>query len=293
MFQYAAARALSIKDNSSIKIDISGLREQQMPFRQYTDKDIRLLFAQSLGVFDIDYHIASNDEVKSLRGWGDERNITNKIIKHLKLTFNAFPKSLFQETLRHGYDPSLLDKKGDIYLDGLFINPRYFNSIEQVLRKDFTFKVQLGHINSVLARDIVSCNSVSIHVRRGDLANPNVTGNIYPVYGLDYYDKAIAIIRNEVSDPHFYIFSDDPEWVSRNLDYVDNSLMVTHNPIEKGYADLWLMCQCRHNIITNSTFSWWGAWLNKNPAKVIVCPDKWRNDDVDTSSLFLEGWRII
>lgn len=293
MFQYAAAKALAVKTKSFVKLDVSGLKEQQMPFRSYTDSDIMLMLEQSLGAFDIDLNVASDLEVQTLRGWGNERSVANKIKKKIRQKFGMFPATYFQEKKRHAYDTSLFNCTGDVYIDGLFINPRYFDDINWELKKVFQFKPLLDEKNLSVASEIASSDSVSIHVRRGDFANPVATGNIYPVYGRDYYKKAIEIIQEKVFVPKFYIFSDDIEWVSDNLDFIDNRVIVNHNSIDKGYADLWLMSICKHNIITNSTFSWWAAWLNDNPEKVVVCPEKWRNDTTDTSGMLVKDWFIL
>jgi hypothetical protein len=293
MFQYAAARALAIEMKSSLKLDISGLREQQMPFRRYTDRDVMRMLAQSLGVFEIQYEIASKGEVQKLRGWGDERLFLNKIIKKFRYKFNFFPPTLFREKLRYGYDSSIFEVRSDVYLDGFFINPRYFQKIHAVLEKDFVFKNEQIKENLSFSREISVSNSVSIHVRRGDFADAKSTGNIYPVYGQDYYKKAVRLICEKVAKPKFYIFSDDIEWATDNLDFIENSVIVSHNSIDNGAEDLRLMSQCKHNVITNSTFSWWAAWLNRNSEKIVVCPEKWRNDSVDTAGMLANDWIVI
>ena len=293
MFQYAAARALSVKTSSVIKFDISGLKEQQKPFRKYTDDDVKQLLDESLGAFDIDCLVAKDDIIKTLRGWGDERLFLNKIKKKIRRLFGVYPQAYFQEKVRFGYDLSLFRMENKSYIDGFFINPKYFKDIKDILREEFTFKNSQSGENMALSKELASCNSVSVHVRRGDYADPKQTGNLYPVYGREYYEKAVNVIQRCVAEPKFYIFSDDADWVIKNFDFIPNSTIVSHNPIDKGYEDLRLMSQCKHNIIANSTFSWWGAWLNNNPEKKVITPKVWRNDSLDTSDLLEDEWIVL
>lgn len=159
------------------------------------------------------------------------------------------------------------------YIDGYWINEDYFRSIKDDIRKTFIFR-GIDARNDSIAKQMQKCSSVSLHIRRGDyLNNP-----MYAVCDELYYERAIEYIKKMTVAPLFYVFSDDPEW-SRifmkriNADYI----IMDHNVGRESYKDMFLMSQCKHNIIANSTFSWWGAWLNNNKEKIVVCPNIWIN----------------
>lgn len=157
------------------------------------------------------------------------------------------------------------------YFDGCFINFRYFDNVQNDLRKAFGFK-GIDGTNLEWTIRMYHCNSVSLHIRRGDyLKNP-----IYGVCDEKYYEKAITLIIDKVVEPKFYVFSDDTEWCEAfmrklGVDYQ----IISHNSGIDSYKDMYLMTQCKHNIIANSTFSWWGAWLNENNEKIVIAPNKW------------------
>ena len=150
----------------------------------------------------------------------------------------------------------------------------YFKDIESDIRKEFTLKVPLGHAAQAHLNEISSTtNSTSLHVRRGDYVSDEKTNVHHGACDLTYYAKAIEYIKEEVESPTFYIFSDDIEWVKENLK-LENGVYVS-NPEIRDYEELILMSKCSHNIIANSSFSWWGAWLNSNQKKIVIAPKQW------------------
>lgn len=292
MFQYAAARVCSLEMKGNLLIGLTDIQEHQMPFKKaYSDSE-RLRFLEgSLGVFSMNLPIANACDVFRMRGWG-EPTLCNKMLRKIKKICWALPSSCHVEQDCYAFDASLLSMRHDVYMDGFFINPRYFENFEDILRKDFKFSVEFSEKNASFAAEISSSNAVAIHVRIGDYLHNEKIQRIYPAYGQGYYKQAIAHIESKVNDPVYYIFSDHPEWAVANLSFIKNAKIISHNPIEKGYEDLRLMSLCKHNIITNSTFSWWGAWLNPNPDKIVISPKKWING-YDASALLLAGWYVI
>ena len=131
-------------------------------------------------------------------------------------------------------------------------------------------------------------NSVSIHVRRGDYLNGYYFETLGKICDIDYYKRAIALINKEVNDPYFYIFSDDPGYVAENLK-IENATYVDFNRGRDSWQDMYLMSQCKHNIIANSTFSWWGAWLNTNLNKIVIAPNRWFAN-MDNDEIVLPEW---
>ena len=132
---------------------------------------------------------------------------------------------------------------------------------------------------------------MSIHVRRGDYVSDAITQEIHGLSPLEYYAAAIQHIAHVAVQPHFFVFSDDPSWVRQNLHIDYPTTYVEHNTADRNYEDLRLMSLCRHHIIANSTFSWWGAWLGSNRAKMVIAPKRWFNTpDKDTRDLIPRSW---
>jgi hypothetical protein len=153
---------------------------------------------------------------------------------------------------------------------GDFQSEKYFKNIEDIIRKEFTLKKILS------SNPIRDPNAVSIHLRGGDYVKGN-RSNFHGVCGPEYYSDAIALIHTHVDSPHFYIFTDDLPWAQNHIKFPEPFTIISKtnsDPCE----ELVLMSSCKHNIISNSTFSWWAAWLNRNPEKIVIAPRKWFND---------------
>lgn len=191
-----------------------------------------------------------------------------------------------QNSQNYNYEANVL-KIDDGYLDGYWQQEDYFKLIRDELLNDYKFNSVSGiELKNML--DIIEKNeSVSIHIRRGDYANSSIYDNIA---NLEYYNEAINIIKSKVVNPVFFIFSDDIEWVKENMK-ISNSYIINFNRGLDSYKDMFLMSKCKHNIIANSTFSWWGAWLNINNNKIVIRPNKFLNTEVDGSTICnAEGW---
>lgn len=177
-----------------------------------------------------------------------------------------------------------------VWLRGFWQTYKYMNAINDRLLADFTFVPFSDSRNIETAKEIMSSESVSIHVRRGDYLKPRiriVSGNICTT---EYYNEAISIIKEKVANPRFFVFSNDIEWVKQNLD-IPEAVYVNNNNNENSFRDMQLMSLCKHNIIANSSFSWWGAWLNRNSGKVVIAPKKWfHNESVCSADLIPDNW---
>lgn len=165
-----------------------------------------------------------------------------------------------------------LDKKKDWYIEGVFCSDVYFSRCEEMLRKELTFCQSLNEQNLSLKSEMEQCQSVAIHVRRGDYV-----GNNFDIVGTDYYKRAAEYIRNNVADPVFYIFSDDMEYVEKEFTFLDHYIPV-HNSGKTSYVDMQLIGCCRHGIIANSSFSYWGALLGEENGSIIIAPSKYMAD---------------
>ena len=166
---------------------------------------------------------------------------------------------------------------------GTWQSERYFEGAEKEVKKAFTFKEELLNEKSrQLKHDIENCNAVSLHVRRDDYLSTVYAEGFGGICTIAYYQKAITYMKKNTHIPKFYVFSDDICWCRENLD-IGEAVFVDWNHGDESWQDMYLMSRCHHNIVANSTFSWWGAWLNSNPDKIVIAPDRWwngLNDDV-------------
>lgn len=187
----------------------------------------------------------------------------------------------------HNYSPHLLATHKDVYLQGFWQNWRYADSIRSLIRKELVLSQPLSDEGKVLEAKISQSNSVGLHVRRGDYVNnPN-----FPTCSLSYYQHAVKTMQSKLSNPTFFVFSDDSRWVKENLTFIKSMIIVElHSEVE----EFWLLSKTKHTIIANSTFSWWGAWLGDNLGKLVIAPSEWnglRGDSV--LSILPRKWEKI
>lgn len=189
------------------------------------------------------------------------------------------------------YDAHVFD---DIWHPHVYMGYRqtekYFKPIEDKVRKVFQFKKEkLSDQTRAMAEKILAMkNPVSLHVRRGDYVGISDT----KTFGMEYYDAAVKMMREKYDGGTIVVFSDDPEWAKTNLPYED-MVVVDWNKGEDSWQDMYLMSQCKYNIIANSSFSWWGAWLNENPDKQVIAPKKWMVWEPEHSDIIPESWKRL
>ena len=190
------------------------------------------------------------------------------------------------------FDAAVLRLPDEVYLDGYWQCYRYFEDLAGLIRAELSPIDLLGAQDKHIAQQMRATRSVSVHVRRGDYVS-SPTAAQHGVCGLDYYSAAVDRVRSalrESPEMHFFVFSDDPSWARENLVLPGGTTFVTHNGTAKAFQDLRLMSLCKHHVVANSSFSWWGAWLNPDPGKLVICPRRWFADDRDTSSLAPSEW---
>jgi Glycosyl transferase family 11. len=180
-------------------------------------------------------------------------------------------------------EPFSFAHKNELF-KGTWQSQMYFEDAIPAVRKAFVFKEDLLSLNSRnVAGQMNKEQSVSIHIRRGDYLSEQYANGFAGVCSPEYYEDAINYIKKNVDSPYFYVFTDDKEWVSKNFK-LENATYINHNTGKDSWQDMYLMSQCKHNIIANSSFSWWGAWLNDNSEKIVIAPKKWwrlfEHDDV-------------
>lgn len=197
-----------------------------------------------------------------------------------------FSRLWYKEARPMVYDKNVYNTS-KLFFGGNWVSEQYFKDIKEQIISEFEFKnINLGNLN--IAKKMHSQESVSVHIRRGDY----LKFKNFQVCGLEYYTKAIQNICDKIKKPVFYIFSNDPEWSGVFMKKFNVQFHIINiNNGENSYMDMYLMSQCKHNIIANSTFSWWGAYLNKNPEKIVVSPKQWlRHIDCNPN---IETWTII
>jgi len=255
LFQYALGRHLAYINNDVLKLDIGGLE------RANKTGDIYRPYA--LGHFNIDAAIATEAEAIKLKY---PYGVISKAWR-----FFSFKLSQDKNTL---FNSNILLRKGDNYLDGFWQSPLYFEEIRDVLLTDLKLKTPLSPAAAAFSEKIKITSAVSIHIRRGDyIKNSRVKEKFGPC-SLSYYQRALTEIEKTVANPTYFVFSDDHNWVRDNLSFNDTAVFVQGEDLG-DVIELMLMSQCQHNIIANSSFSWWGAWLNKNPDKLVIAPTPW------------------
>lgn len=259
MFQYAFGRYLAIKHDTELKYHFTNaLFNTQRTF--------------ALDVFNIQGSSATKQDLYLL-GIAQNRYI-NRVLYLLDDRYHLqLNKHIITQHAPYKFDNSLRNTPDNRYVQGYFADERYFKEIEDVLRNEFTPKKQLDEKNINIIEAIKKENSVSVHVRRGDYITNKTNALSIGFVGIDYYVNSINTIKKTISNPSFYVFSDDIQWCKENLTPLAHKItFIDHNKGSSSYKDLLLMSACKHSIIANSTFSWWGGWLNQNINKIVIHP---------------------
>lgn len=268
LFQYAAGRCLSLHHQTILKLDVSGFDEYKL--RNF-----------DLNAFQLQYNVAENDEIEKFSNRSFFKKVTDRIGPYSSRTF-------FREKYFH-FHKDFLKYPSNTYLKGYWQSEKYFLPVIEIIKNDLTFKKEYIENVSSFASEIAKQSTVSLHVRRGDYTNKAV----YEMHGIvpvEFYLKAINIIKNKIPEIKILVFSDDIQWAKdhfnfSNIDFVSGEITKTH------FEDLYLMSLCKHNIIANSSFSWWGAWLNNNRDKIVIAPKNWFNKGPkDTYDLYSKNW---
>lgn len=273
MFQYATARALALSRQEKLVLD-------NQLFTNYALHDY------GLNHFNIDCSFLEKDKsvVEPLR-----------ILEKVKAILSR--KKIYHPYIEQDltYDKELFEfSHKNIFLKGYFQSEKYFIRFENQLRRDFEIISPLKKETTEMLELINAENSVSLHIRRGDYVSNPEANAVHGTCDLNYYHKAIEIIKKEIENPVFFIFSDDIDWAKENLKINSITHFVDFNDASTNYEDLKLMSNCKHNIIANSSFSWWGAWLNSYKSKIVIAPSKWFKTDIhNCKDIIPESWLKI
>ncbi len=269
MFQYALYKKMEIL-HKDVALDTSFFRSNQ---------DLRKL---ELGIFGVQYKQVTDREAAYIRGYGYQDTFFDKIKYKLRPSQYAIYYDMIER-----YQPEIFEMDR-VYLSGYWQNEKYFKDIRDILLKEFSFPEEIKRRTAQISAELLAENSVSIHIRRSDYLseqNRNVYGNICTE---QYYKNAVDYVEECIEKPKYYIFSDDLEW-ARNQFKGNNFVVVDKNRGKNSYIDMYLMSQCKCNIIANSSFSWWAAWLNQNIEKKVLAPKKWFQNH-DKEDIVSEDW---
>lgn len=265
LFEYATGRSISLRTGLPLKLDLSFFEEEKFKGVFRLDK------------YNVECDIASIDETNALKGYVLQTTTKNKLIRKIFTNRLMQKNTYFIESTSIDYDLRILKLNQPAYIEGWLSKFIYFEEYTDVLRKELTLN-DTSPLNQNLIEQVTLNNSVSIHVRRGEyLVNP-----YFHNLSINYYLRAMEELNLRFENLSYYVFSDDIAWAKENLATIkniqfieENSLVKNYYNTEKDYLDLHLMSLCKHNIIANSTFSWWSAWLNKNSTKIVIAPKMW------------------
>lgn len=266
MFQYALAKQLQHL-GKKVKIDNSQL--------QYNND------FNELGIFGIDFEEATQEEVAK---YGDcNKSLWHKILRH---TIGYKKSHYLERGMEYHPEVFALDEK---YIDGYWQTEMYFKEIESDIRKLYRFPEDDNPLNMEVKEKMAATTSVALHIRRGDYLSKEVKR----LYGIpcdeQYYQKAIAYFCEKYENVHFFVFTNDKEWVKENFKAARKMTFVDWNNGKNSFRDMELMSCCKHNVIANSSFSWWSAWLNSNKDKEVIAPKVWF-ENIPTPDVWCEGW---
>ncbi len=262
MFQYAFSLALKNAGNTDVKLDLSTYQAK----KDYNGIDLVHNGFELGELFGISFVEAEKKEVSKLSY--QPTNIVNRVLR------KYFTKRTHYIDKKFSFQPELLTlQRKDIYFEGEWQTEKYFLSIEDEIRKTFAFKKTLSPESEKLASSL-GANSASLHIRRGDYLKTKTLN----VCGKEYYLNAVKMLMEKTDISELLVFSDDLDWCRDELkleSFNVNVIYVGWNKKDDSWQDMALMSKCRNHIISNSTFSWWGAWLDNSRDKIVICPEIW------------------
>ncbi|MBS1651511.1 MAG: alpha-1,2-fucosyltransferase [Bacteroidetes bacterium] len=276
MFQYAAGKSLAQCHNTDLKIDLSFLNTN--PNGAYTKRNFEL------SAFKFDTEIASESEIQKFNA--------------KKTFFKKLSQPFFKQTSYHianeksmNFDSNFFSLPNNTLLNGFWQSEKYFEKIKTTIQNDFQIKSNLLSGIENYKTQIINTNSLSLHVRRGDYVALQSANDFHGLCSEMYYNNAVTLIKNKHAINTIFVFSDDIQWCTNNLKFDTTTIFVETN---SHFCDLHLMSLCKHNIIANSSFSWWAAWLNKNEAKTVIAPKHWfHKNKPQPISLIPKNWLQI
>jgi hypothetical protein len=278
LFQYALGRRMSLDRNTELRFDICAFKGQN---REYKLQHFKVVGSPT-----------SPAEIGEI--FRQEKHPLSGIIHGFWEARKPYSPLQIIDEQGHDFDERILKAPNNVFLRGYWQSEKYFKEIKDVLIREIQLKSPLDSQNKQIAQRIEPANSVSVHIRRGDYVNDPAVANVLGPLPLEYYYEAIEIIQASIPNPSLFVFSDDILWAKQNLTVDIPITFVDINTPDTDYEDIHLMSLCKHHIIANSSFSWWGAWLNPKPEKLVVAPKKWFKKEIsNTGDLIPSSWYIV
>lgn len=278
MFQYANAKAVAVRKGVNFLVDTSLYEKNRMHHGFELGK-----------IFKLPVSVATKADLKQVLGYL-QSPLPHRILARLPLP-KTFSKKFITEPHFEYWD-GLLNCPNEAYLFGYWQSERYFLDCEADIRREFTFQPFQDQSNIELAQKIQDSQcAVSVHVRRGDFVNNPKANAYHGALSPSYYSDALAHLARTLPTMECFLFSDDIKWVKENLDLGAFKVhFVSHNMGIYSYQDMALMSLCDHHVIANSSFSWWGAWLNASQDKIVIAPKYWFVQPINTKDLIPASW---
>jgi hypothetical protein len=277
MFQYAAARRLAAAHNTDVRIDVSWYGQS----RGGTKRRYELDCLQPSGEIATHWEVIGTDGVRN----------TPYHEAPLAMYRKLRPRYRFVAERHFHFDPDVLELPDDVCLFGYWQSEKYFADIAPIIRREFKFGAPPSCENERLLSWLTSVDSVAVHIRRGDYATDPSLESIHGLCSPEYYKAAMSWISARIPDPQFFVFGDDLDWATDHLPAASNTTFVDNNRGAASFEDLRLMSAAHHNIIANSTFSWWAAWLNETEGQIVCAPHQWMLDpSFDCRDVLPDDW---
>ncbi len=286
MFQYAFGRFLAEKNGVELKYDLGLMMDRSRPHELVTHRQYEL------DIFQIrNFKQASEEEVCLFNGIPNP-TFSERLGYKWRL-FSGQVRLVLQQN--NEFKESFLSIPDQSCLVGRWQSEKFFAPIAEHIRTEFSFISEFSDPIIQKRKELKEFNSVGIHIRRGDLVTSALYSKTIGVLDLDYYNKGIEAIKSRISDPVFYVFSDDTEWCKKELklsvpfEVIGEDLSGTH-----ASGHMYLLSACKHQIISNSTFAWWAAWLNTSMKKTVIGPKNWyRDEKLANEVLFPKDWIVL
>lgn len=271
LFQYAAAKSLSLHHQAELVLDISSFYRDELPDLEVPRN------------FELLNFVGIKEKFLKYEPKGENKKLYDRFLPNYK-------KSTYKEPFYH-YDKHFFKSKKNVFLKGGWQSEKYFIRIKDLLHS--MLKIDTAIINPILEKAVSFSdgNNVAVHVRRGDYLRKPIILEWHGVMGKEYYTKAFDLLNSKTKIEKVFYFSDDPEWIEKELIPIMPGEIISGDITTNQFQDFYLMSVCKNNIIANSSFSWWAAWLNSNPGKIVVAPKRWFNKGPqDQQDIIPESW---
>lgn len=277
MFQYAFGRAISIKNNYDLYLDISSLsNEKNQNNREY-----------GLSFFNIKAKIADKTVLTNII---DEKRIYKKYYKWISTYIRGFRPIKKKFELSFEYSEKNIEHADNVYYIGYWQSEKYFSDISRIIKEDFQIINPPSKKNDLILKKILAINSVSIHIRHGDYLHNITTNKFHGICSINYYLKSMKFIEENTIVDEYFVFTDDPIWAKNNL-FSEKKITVIDWNFYEPHEDLRLMSSCKHHIMANSTFSWWGSYLGEHNKQIVIAPEPWfDNKAIQSKDIYLQKW---